>query len=265
MSYTYLSNLIERQESYVRNNWDRLERSDIYRTQRHNNSLIVQGLICCDKSSYFLKKHVLARIAHCVLTPFSLLTNLADTTIGIGSGIVSVFTAPLQNKISIFAMNHLDGSRKLMAQPYVNLLNAINPYAKFSKNLENKNVLTSDSVNNFLKKIANDCYNSNNFLKRHIASRLTYALHAISSLVTRSVDGIIGLLAATFSILSLGKFKLLNNLAYKGLQAPAVIKDFLYCAIKIINPGAETQQRKSNFFSPLPRILESVVFVTKSR
>lgn len=100
----------------------------------------------------------------------------------------------------------------------------------------------SDLVINPLKDIARSCYNSDNFLKRHVASRLTYALLAVSCLVTRAVDGIIGIPAAGLSILTGGKFESLNNLAYRTLQAPGIINDLFYCTIKFINPWTRTSK-----------------------
>lgn len=231
MSYTNLSNLlINPKEQYVRTNWDILER----KTTRPLDQNSYCNICFNGNGSYFLKKHVLARIAHCVLTPFSLLTNLADTTIGIGSGIVSVFTAPLQNKISIFAMNHLDRSNSLLAQPYANLLSAINPNAKTPKN---KSLANLEPIN---------VSSSDNFLQRCVVSRLSNTFLATFYLVGKVVCGVIGVLAATLSILTLGKLERINNMAFIYLQAPGIIKDLFHWAIKMVNPGAETQSLPLN-------------------
>ncbi len=97
-------------------------------------------------------------------------------------------------------------------------------------------------VTDALKNIARDCYRSENLLIQHVASRLTYAVLAISSLVTRAVDGVIGIPAAGLAILTFGKIESLNNLAYRSLQTPGIVEDLFYCTIKIINPWTGTAQ-----------------------
>jgi hypothetical protein len=209
----------------------------------------------------FIKKHVLARGAHFVLAPASFITSAVDTIIGLGVGIGAICTLGKHYPTFKIAHNHLSGSRGLFVRPYKNLLQTINPEAKFSGDLANESHLVrqlrlakqakisgdgdgflSDLVIDPLKDIARSCYNSDNFLKRHVASRLTYALLAISCLVTRVVDGIISIPVAGLSILTGGKFESLNNLAYRTLQAPGIINDLFYCTIKFINPWTGTSK-----------------------
>lgn len=206
------------------------------------------------KNTSFVKKHVLARGAHSILAPCSFITNSVDTIIGLGVGIGVLFTAGTHKPTFKFAMNHLDGSRKIFAQPFFNLLKTINPEAKFTGNDQILNWHTSPLIgaygNGFtahfviedLKIVARSCYNSKNFLKRHVASRLTYALLAISCLVTRAVDGVICIPAASLSLLMVGKCESLNNLAYRTLKAPGIIHDLFFCTIRFINPWEGTQK-----------------------
>lgn len=216
-----------------------------------------------DKTT-FLKKHVLARGAHLLLAPASFITSAVDTIIGLGAGIGAICTLGKHQPTIKAAFNHLSSSNKLVVRPYVNILQTINPKAKFSGDLANQPYVVrylaqctdykppmisgdgdgfiSDIVINSLKNVARACYNSDNFLKRHVASRLTYALLAVSCLVTRAIDGIIGIPAAGLSILTGGKFESLNNLAYRTLQAPGIINDLFYCTIKFINPWTGTSK-----------------------
>ncbi len=207
----------------------------------------------------FFKKHVLARGAHLLLTPASFITSAVDTVIGLGAGVGAICTLGKHTQTFKVACNHLCRSNRLFVRPYVNFLQTINPKAKFSGNAANQPYIArylglvkqatisgdgdgclSDWVINPLKGIARSCYNSDNFLKRHVASRLTYVLLAVSCLVTRAVDGIIGIPAAGLSILTGGKFESLNNLAFRTLQASGIISDLFYCTIKFINPWTGT-------------------------
>ncbi len=213
------------------------------------------------ENTNFLKKQVLARGGNLVLTPWSATINVADTIIGISAGCASIATVGKHKSTYDFALLHLDSSRKVLVRPYTRLLKTINPQAPFTRaprrNERWMTVLmdsnTSDPLINgdgdgfithyvweALRNKAHDFYNSSNWGKRHIASRLTYALLAIASLVTRAVDGIIGVIAAGVSFLTLGKIESINNLAYRALQAPGIVKDLFYCTIKFINPWAGT-------------------------
>jgi len=214
-SYAYLKSA----EEYVEDNW-------VY-----------------SDSPSFSKKHLLARGAYFFLAPASLITSAIDTIVGLGAGIGTICTAGRYPQPYKFAMNHLSSSNKLFSHLYLNFLRAINPEAPFMEDGDNPPRISingdgflSDLVISPLRKTARSCYNSNNFLKRHVASRLTYAVLALSCLVTRAVDGVIGIVAASLSILRCGKIESLNHLAYRALQAPGIINDLFYCIIKCINP-----------------------------
>ncbi len=210
------------------------------------------------------KKHVVARVGFLALTPWSLATSTADILIGIGAGIAVIGTAGKQKEAWDFAMNHLNSSRKIVVRPYFDLLMALNPQAKFSGSIDNMPYVQRQTatlmgqkdafitvegdgfithyVSEALKDVARNCYNSDNFLKRHVASRLTYLLLVISSVITRLMDGIIGVMAAILSFATFGKVESINNLAYRGLQATGIVQDVFYCTTKIINPWAGTKK-----------------------
>jgi len=150
------------------------------------------------RETTFIKKHVLARGAHFVLAPALFITSALDTIVGLGVGIGALCTLGKHKPTYKIASYHLSSANKLFVRPYVNLLRVINPEAKFSGDLDNLFIgfakqamisgsgdgFLSDLVANPLLDIARSCYNSDNFLKRHVASRLTYALLAVSYLVS---------------------------------------------------------------------------------
>jgi hypothetical protein len=198
------------------------------------------------KETTFLKKQVFARGVHLVLVPASLITSAVDAIIGVGAGIGAICTAGKHTQTYKFAMNHLCNLDRVFVNPYVNFLRAVNPEAQFSTDKNNVAISSmgdgflSDLISVKLKNYARHCYNSDNFLKRHVASRLTYAVLAVACLVTRAVDSVIGILAAIFSVFTFGKFESLNNLSYRALQFPGIITDLFYCTLKFINPWAVT-------------------------
>ncbi len=211
----------------------------------------------------FYKKEILARGGYLLLAPLSIVTSLADTIIGVVLGVASIATAGKEKRIYNCTLDHLQSGRKIVVRPYVNFIKALNPEAKFSGSIENMDRMTrlfaeerkdafitgdgdgfiTDFVFDKLRSHAQKCYNSNNLVSRHIGARLSYGLLALSCLVTRAVDGLIGVPSAIISCLTFGKIESINNLAYRGLQFPGVIKDLFYCSVKIINPWAGTSPR----------------------
>lgn len=211
-----------------------------------------------DNSYDCVKREVFARGAHLALVPISTVTSALDTIVGSLAGLGAIGTAGLHKPTVELYRRNIDSSRKIAARPFVNFLKFINPAAKFSGDENfvlsdyfdgdedyNKPKISGDGngfitngVSKYMSKAAIEFSFSQNVFKRHVLSRLTYALMGIASLVTRAVDGAIGLVAAAFSIITAGKFESLNNLAYRGLQAPGIIGDLFSCAIKFINPWA---------------------------
>lgn len=199
-----------------------------------------------EKSDNFVKKHVKGRCARLILIPASFTTCALDTIYGLGVGIGAICTGGKKTKLSTTAFNYLTNSNLMLSIPYSNLLRMINPKAEISsKALNHCDGILSHTVNFSLKGLASKynqthwrCMISNNSFKHHIASRLTYALLAVACVVARAVDGIIGVAAATLSIVTVGKFTRLNDLAWKTLQPTGIIEDLWFCTMHCINPDA---------------------------
>lgn len=194
----------------------------------------------------FLEKEVLVRASYFLLAPASLITCALDIIVGLGAGLGVIWNLGKNPQTFKITCNHLLSSKLLLVKPYVNLLKTINPEAKFSSeksylwyrpaiSADGDGFLT-DLIISPLKELGRNCCKSNNYLKRNVASRLAYGLLAISCLVTRAFDAVIGVGAASLSIFTRGKFEDLNNLAFRALQAPGIINDLFYCLIKSINP-----------------------------
>lgn len=192
-----------------------------------------------EKSDNFVKKHVKGRCARLILIPASFTTCALDTIYGLGVGIGAICTGGKKAKLSTTAFNYLTNSNLMLSIPYSNLLRMINPKADVSpKALSHCDGVLSHTVNFSLKGLASKYYQSTNSFKHHVASRLTYALLAVTCIVARTVDGIIGVAAAILSIVTVGKFTRLNDLAWKTLQPTGIIEDLWFCTMHCINPNA---------------------------
>jgi hypothetical protein len=175
---------------------------------------------------------ILRRITNFIAIPKSFISCASHTIIGVGGGIGSVLSCGKYPRLNRFTFENLKYSKGLLAQPYKHLLRTINPNAKGVKGISEEMP--------WIKEKGQDYRDSKNIFKRHVVSRLTFALYAISSLIYRVVVFPIGLIAATFSILIVGKWPELNTLAYTCLQTGGIIEDLFLSTIKFINPWAST-------------------------
>jgi hypothetical protein len=180
----------------------------------------------------FVQKHILTRGAYLLLAPASLITTAIDTIVGLGAAIGAIAILGRSQKIFDFACGFACESNYLLSYPYQNFLQAINPDADFG---DMNGYIVSSAISP-IEDFAKECSKSENFLQRHVASRLTYALAALACLVTRAVDGVISIPMTAISIITLGNFALINNLAYKTLKAPGIIMDIFYFSVYVLNP-----------------------------
>jgi|LakMenEpi03Aug12_release.lakeMendotaPanAssembly.Ray.scaffolds.fasta_scaffold08994_16 hypothetical protein len=231
------------------------------------------------QSPNFATKHLLSRAANLGLSPLSFTSRAIDTIVVVGV----MFGGVVHSGAFKFAISHLESSQTIFSDPYQSILFCFNPNAKFvnyeagqlskkhrhqrrnaiyiSKieslkdhlrrnptktrlSLEGEGLVTDFINKNLsLQDLAKKCDNSENYLKRHVGSRLTYLSLALSSLITRIIDFIVGLLAAIVSLSIFGTSKFLNTMAYRELTGSALIKDLSFCAAKIINPWAGASPR----------------------
>ena len=200
------------------------------------------------KNRTFFKESVLSRGAHFTSTPVYAFTNTIDTIIGLVAGIGALCTLGMHKPSYTFACKHIICADFLISDVYLGLIKMINPRLSLDDSA-NKAGMITEFVSTMLEKRANAFRDSDSIFKSHVASRLTIALLALSSIVTRVADGIIGLGAAGLSILCLGKVDELNSLAYRGLQVTGIISDLFVWTVMIINPWAELENPYEIFYN----------------
>jgi hypothetical protein len=178
---------------------------------------------------------ILGRCANVILAPTALITCALDTLMCLGAGLGAICTLGMKKSFVDKMIVHFHETSQILAEPYLQLLTAIAPpYPEYTR----YNGLFCNLVQPLGSNIKNLISPNNNFLKRHVASRLTIALLVTSLVITKVIDGVIGVIAAPISLVMAGKFKKLNTLALNGLYATNLIGDLMCLSIAIINPKA---------------------------
>jgi hypothetical protein len=210
--------------------------------------------------STFSGNNFKARGVSAVLVPSTFGSTILDTlgglVVGIFAGLPIVFLREM-GYVNLSAANLfkkssdcIQQSNFIFAEPFKHLLRVINP-----KVIRDKAPFTVSSSEEDSKKndpwvskdgvglLANQVHNavkylikSESKLYRHTISRLVCALAPVAFVIARIADGIIGIAAAPFALLSGGCCESLNNIAYRGLQAPGLLFDLYRCAVGFIHP-----------------------------
>lgn len=176
------------------------------------------------------------RFVRCAVAPVFSLAWALDTLIGLGAGVASIFPLGEYRPSHKFVKEQLDASQRILVIPYFFFLKLLNPkvkdsdYTRLTKSLSDQHN-NSDYLDDFLK--------SDQFLKRHVATRLSYSVLAVSISVVAAVQMVFAIPLAALSLLTVGKFEILNDSAEKCLLSVGVIQDLYEIARKIINPQIE--------------------------
>jgi len=176
------------------------------------------------------------RAAFLSLVPLSTIASITDLVSGIFGVIASLSTLGRNKHLLRETNTHIKSFGNIISAPYLNLLKTINPNAPFTNPKHQPTGYLAPCFISPPSKKATEFRSSDNFFHRHISSRLSYALTSIVAIISRALDGVIGTIAAPISILTLGKFQCINNAAFHGLKAPALLTDLFYLSAIFINP-----------------------------
>jgi len=179
-------------------------------------------------------REIASRVSFLALVPFSLIPSAADAIIGTGIGVVAVLSGGTLCTTNDIHRRYIDSTNHLLSQPYICLLRTINPNVLVES--PGRGYFTS-KVQGFIAQAIRNCNESESTLVKHFVSRLTFALYGIASVVTRAVDGVLGVIAALFSFMTLGYFTELNRFAYRNLQVTGVIEDLVKSILGCMRPS----------------------------
>lgn len=149
-------------------------------------------------------------------------------------GVFFAFGAPFKPIFYEKYLYSILGSRVIVTCTFESIVKTINPDAQFSAKVYN--LPLTNYFDNFFKDLGKTARSSNNPFKAHFISRMAYSLAPLVATITRTSEAIFGLVAATISIITLGKYEKCNMLAMRGLLISALIEDYSFSMIKTINP-----------------------------
>ncbi|MBS0615527.1 MAG: hypothetical protein JSR58_03125 [Verrucomicrobia bacterium] len=186
-----------------------------------------------------------ARVLSLKLIPVQTFYCALDLIAAAGSVVSLIATGAVDVEVVAFTCRHYAMGVKVIAYPFVDLLRAINPQAPFVFEPSQENVLKDEEQ--FLKTFPADRvftwvdpYIQQGIKEKRLEKvRLLYVALAIALIVIRCLEMIVSPFAVGLSILSKGKWEIVNTVAFCTLQAmPNMVFETAGCFIKLLNPHA---------------------------
>ncbi len=165
-------------------------------------------------------------------------------------GLLSVVPSLLSKRVADFTFEQLDVSSGILFRLYLNLISIVNAQFEYDvikskdgdvelreEDLTGEYMSYSCSlIESFTDKII-EMTNSPNFFKRHVSCRLGFAVNIVASIVITIVEVPLGIVAAAFSLLLLGKWERLNKFALTRLNSLDYIAFSYVCIQSLLAPS----------------------------
>lgn len=217
----------------------------------------------------FFRRNIGSRFLFAGAIPIELVTCALSGIIGIFTSIGTVFTMGSISSLSARNAVLLNRFRYLLSNPYIRLVQIIDPSVQRSVHydvgaitkinseaprriyclLEGDGLLTSKFKNTVIAEIIADVMTEGIVGRNILLMRMMGPLLAIGCLITRLFDAIIALPAAAlgisgafFSLLTGRPFLLMHHVAYRGLQVTGIVHDLVIAWLITINPRAIQNQ-----------------------
>lgn len=198
------------------------------------------------KSDSCVERELLSRGVFLGRAVVVLITKSMDLLVGIVATAFAILTLGMNNDINKRMFDSMHAATGILDEPMYQLLKVINPHVIDSRAASilvprkdrNHTGFVASRFDGTVIKTFVELRSSENVIVQHVASRAYYCLITICFAVAKAVEGVIGLVASAFMLLTLGKIESLNNLAIRGLQG-MVMTDLTFLVIQIINPWAE--------------------------
>ncbi len=170
------------------------------------------------------------------LTPIACIIDIGISATGVAASALSILTGGLNSKINEYANKYTFNCSLILTISYRNVLNILNPNAKFASDVIAMGIITEKLARPILQKAGTAAKNESSFLQKHVVSRGAFALSALVAIITRTADLALGLLALPLSFITLGTVEKINTFTYKQLLFPALIDEVCVGMRGFVNP-----------------------------
>src|ERR1700722_7066648 len=180
----------------------------------------------------WLHRNVTCRAGYFLAFVSAPIAASADLLLGSIASVASILTGGLIQPVNEAAQSMTRAGGAGLANTYFGLIRLINPAAP----IQVETGMISNFVSKKLLNLGGKLRESDNLFTRHVLSRIVYLGSALSSVPLRIIDFVIGIFAALGSLVTVGKFKTLNDRACAGLHIALIVYDLYIGLVKTINP-----------------------------
>ncbi len=170
-----------------------------------------------------------ARGINIILIPCSIITIAIDTVVGLGASLTSGVTLGLSRPVNCFVRSHLC-TCAILRYPYSNLIRVIHPDTDFK-----------DDKTPYIQALAEYAKNlyldGRDFEKHHVVPRLCGLVLVVAALVESMAYAIIAVVATPLSLVTLGYFSSINQVAIRVLRFTMFGESLVKATLLFINPN----------------------------
>ena len=179
------------------------------------------------------------RIDNLIRCPFrvgkAVISGTEDIVVGV-TGVALYAITMGNNKTFEDMADKLENTYKMLPRVFKSILKVVKPHYPIADNLNEYGWLSDKCIVFLFDKSEVYARNKDSFIKSHFFSRGTAALLLIVGPITRTADLALGLVAASFSILTLGNVERINTFAMQQLTFFGLAEDICFSLSLLVNP-----------------------------
>lgn len=174
-------------------------------------------------------------------TTFPQIVSLGGKSlIGIVASALSLLSLGSDPEINKYASSLTGKSATILTNLFESIMKVVNPNFKGRATFDNG--FFFNKVTMQIHSLALQTSKSADFLKRHIVSRLGFAVYTVASVASRIADLALGIIGISLSVLTFGCVNDINNFAMSQLSFLGIIGNVCHGIRYVINPHQQIIQ-----------------------
>lgn len=158
---------------------------------------------------------------------------VGGAAVGVAASALSILTLGASRHVNRVASLTRETSY-ILPRLYIPVLKVVNPHAYVDCN--SSGVVTANIAEPIFS-VGYKAASESNFFLRHVVSRISYALGAAVSVISRVADLALGVIVGAFALFPLfGRIERVNNFAVEQLMAFGAVHDFFVGFRGFVNP-----------------------------